>query len=249
MKSIVTTITLLLAAFSLWAQPTTGKITYEQRINMHRDLPPEREEMKQFLPEFQVSQIELHFNTAASLWKQVEEAPEVDVSQETEGGGRMQIRMRNVSPIIYRDLASNRMVEATQFMDKPFLIDDGSPNFAWKITGEQKMIAGYPCMAAVAQDSTVRGPRTIKAFFTPGIPVSAGPISFGGLPGMILLVDVNDGRQVITATQVNLDPAAVGEIAEPTKGKKVTRAEYDKIMEERLKEMGGGGNMIRIIRN
>ena len=61
----------------LGAQGKGGRILYEVTVNIHRNLPPERaEEMKKFVPEFQVSNLELLFNETMSLCKNAEKQPE-----------------------------------------------------------------------------------------------------------------------------------------------------------------------------
>ncbi len=53
----------------VFGQTNEGMITYETKINMHRTLPKEREDMKNMIPEFRVSQQQLFFNADESLYK------------------------------------------------------------------------------------------------------------------------------------------------------------------------------------
>ena len=55
---------------------------------------------------------------------------------------------------------------------------------------------------------------------------------------MILQVDVNDGLRTITATEIKLDSVDTTVIVAPNKGKEVTPEEFEKIREEKMKEMG-----------
>ncbi len=92
----------------------------------------------------------------------------------------------------------------------------------------------------------------ITAWFTTDIPVSAGPEVQGQLPGLILALDINDGRMVYKA--IGISPKAdLASIKEPTKGKKLTPDEFtserNKMMDEMQKNnRGNGGNRV-IIRN
>ncbi|KOS06340.1 hypothetical protein AM493_10075 [Flavobacterium akiainvivens] len=85
---------------------------------------------------------------------------------------------------------------------------------------------------------------TITAWYTPDIPVSQGPETYWGLPGLIL--EVTDGRTTILCSKVVLNVKEKVTIKAPTKGKKVTQTEFDetvaKKMEE-MREMGGPGRM------
>ena len=55
------------------------------------------------------------------------------------------------------------------------------------------------------------------------------------MPGAILMLSVNDGQVEIKATKVDLKN--IKEIKKPKDGKKVSLEEYDKIKEEKMKEM------------
>jgi len=85
--------------------------------------------------------------------------------------------------------------------------------------------------------------ETIIAWYTPMIPASHGPDEFGGLPGLIL--ELNTNNTTMLCTKVVLNPKEEIVIEVPEKGKKVTREEYQKIVDEKAKEMSeryGGGN-------
>jgi len=60
-------------------------------------------------------------------------------------------------------------------------------------------------------------------------------------------VDIDNGRQVVTATEIKYYPIAKAEMKAPNKGKEVTREEFKAIMAEKMeemKEMGGGSRFI-----
>ncbi|WP_116786908.1 GLPGLI family protein [Flavobacterium psychrotrophum] len=82
----------------------------------------------------------------------------------------------------------------------------------------------------------------IVAWYTPDIPVSTGPSNYWGLPGLIL--EVSDGKTTLLCSKVVMNPKEKAEIKKPSKGKKVTQAEYEdtvtKKMEE-MRQMGGPG--------
>lgn len=60
----------------------------------------------------------------------------------------------------------------------------------WKIEhSEGKDICGYVCYKATTE---FRG-RCYTAWYTPGIPISAGPYKFYGLPGLILAISDDEG--------------------------------------------------------
>ena len=97
----------------------------------------------------------------------------------------------------------------------------------------------------------VNDTSAIVAWFTTDIPVPAGPEVQGQLPGLILALDMNDGRMVYKAIEISAK-ADVASVKEPTKGKKVTPEEFtnerNKMLDEMQKNHYGNGNRV-IIRN
>lgn len=84
---------------------------------------------------------------------------------------------------------------------------------------------------------------TITAWYTPQIPINQGPGEYWGLPGLIL--EVNADRTTILCSKIIMNPGEKEEIKTPSKGKEVTREEYNQIMKDKIKEMqemyGGRG--------
>jgi len=235
-------VSLSLGYSSLSGQEKGGRVLYEATLNLYRNIPAERlEEMKKFVPEFQVTNVELLFNETMSISRNAEKQPDAPPPATEQEGMVRRFMMRRSAPVVFRHLKEKRTIEQTDFMDKTFLIADETEKMAWKITGEQKMLNGYPAMAATTRDSVMGRERRIKAFFTPAIPIGAGPQSFAGLPGLVLMVDINEGSQVILAKEIAMDASLAAGITEPVKGKAVTRKEFNEIVAERMKEMGAGG--------
>lgn len=83
----------------------------------------------------------------------------------------------------------------------------------------------------------------VTAWYTPQIPVNQGPGEYWGLPGLIL--EVNANRTTILCSKIVLNPGEKEEIKIPTKGKEVTKQEYNDIMKKKIEEMqemyGGRG--------
>lgn len=84
---------------------------------------------------------------------------------------------------------------------------------------------------------------TVTAWYTPQIPVNNGPGEYWGLPGLIL--EINADRTTMLCSKIVLNPSEKEDIKKPSKGKEVTRDEYDTIMKEKMEEMremyGGRG--------
>jgi len=222
---------------------SSGKITYEEKMDLHRNLPPDREEMKDMIPHFNTTMFELIFAGDQSIYHAQKQEELPPTTSTTPSGPPMGMRFGagRANRVVYKDLALDTMIDSRDFMQKQFLITGPPTPRKWKIGATQKQILGYNCMqASFRVDSTT----ALVAWFTPQISNSNGPSDYQGLPGMILQIDVNDGERMITATEVVLDSVDTSIIVAPNKGKEVTPEEFEKIRDEKMKEMGmqhGGG--------
>ena len=234
-----------LLPFMLQAQ-LSGEIIYEEKINVHKRIPEERADMKEFIPEFRTENMVLLFNEEEAVYKKyVDENAETeeDVDMSPRRGRRMMFRNMRSNHILYQNYQSEERVEQRDFMDKKFLITGEPLQYAWKITGETKDVGDYIAHEATYADTN----RTISAWFVPELAVPLGPGRYGQLPGLILHVDINEGERMLTAQKIDLREVEVDEIAKPTKGKEVTEEEFQEMVDERMKEMGGGPGGMRII--
>ncbi len=250
MKRLLSLLALVLA-LPLSAVAQEGSVLYERIVKMEFELPPEMEHMRDQIPRENTTSMVLYFNELESLMKATEE--EEKPQDIVAGGGNMVFRMAGSSKDeneTYQNYDDGTVSEKRDFMGRTFLIAGDQPTYAWKLTGEQSEYLGFGVQKATAvRDSTI-----IEAWFSPEIPVSAGPELFSGLPGMILVLSLNDGQTVFSAKEINLDGVEDGMISAPKKGKKVSRAEFDSIVAEKMKEMqamrgGRGHNTVRIMRH
>ena len=247
MKFIALLFSCFLTAIS-FAQ-STGKITYEEKIDMYRRIPEDRQDMKEMFPQYRSSMWELIFKGDESVFQhQVEEEMVVTNNQ---GGNQMTMRFGGrENRVVYKNIATSNMIDSRDFMQKQFLIKGVPTERKWKIGKKSKTILGYNCMeASFQQDSATH----YTVWFAPQLQNSNGPSDFQGLPGMILEIDQNDGERVTTATEIKFDDVDTSIIVAPTKGKEITAEEFEKIREEKMKEMGmqggPGGPMQIIIRH
>lgn len=123
-------------------------------------------------------------------------------------------------------------VESRKFDEGLFLVEDALPSWSWKIApGIERNYLGYRVMKATS--TTELG--DIEAWFTPEIPVSAGPGLFHGLPGLILMVTNTEIGEVYSAEEIDLvaQPNSTGP---PVSGKQVMPDQYIQIIEQTVAE-------------
>jgi hypothetical protein len=263
------TLCALLIGLPVVASGQSGTVRYDQATRIDFQAPPNMpREMVANIPKASVRPMQLRFSAEAVLFGPAPVAAGAAGSSVagapmaiSVGRGEMMVREVAVADMAgaaffmggpaggrmdavagaFTNLVDGSYVEVRNFLGRTFRIPEARPSFAWKLTGEAASFLGYPVYQAIAkQDST-----TLEAWFTPDIPVSAGPAQYGGLPGLILTLAVDSNRVVYTATAVDTT-TAVGKVTAPSDGSKVTRAEYDKIVADKQAEIAksrrGRGN-------
>jgi GLPGLI family protein len=213
-----------------------GVITYDIRINMHRTLPPDRQDMKAMIPEFRSYKQQLFFNATESLYKPLIEDEEEDDSQQGRRNFRFRMRME-----IYANMDSDKWISSQEFMGKDYLISDSVKMQPWKFGTETKTILGYECKQAFYTDDQQ---KVVTAWFTDKIRPQLGPDRYSTLPGAVLAVDVNNAERVTVASKVEIRPLKKNELIKPTKGQPISSADFRKMAEERRRNGGGGNRMI-----
>jgi GLPGLI family protein len=213
---------------------TSGIVIYEEVLKMEINIEGDASAFSDMIPNEIKNQKELVFSPEATLFRNFEEEADVnELMNEDEGG--ITIVMDGPDNTVFSDLNEKTTVEKREFMSRVFLIEGEMNSYDWKITGKQKTILGYPCQEA----TTTIDSSLVTVWFTPVIPVSSGPSLFGGLPGLILELNRDEGNQVIIAQEIEFKDISKDELQIPRKGKKVTREEYDRIVAEKIKEQGG----------
>lgn len=164
----------------------------------------------------------LAFNENQSLYMQGEENAEQGWSG------------RKETFFLTKNFATEHSTDYIDLLGKTYVVDDSlhAPN--WKILNQIKEVAGYICMKAVTVDTVKK--QTITAWFAQDIPVQAGPERYFGLPGLILELDINDVDVTIIASKVEFKKLTNEFNLKKIKGKKISDAEYNKIIADFIKE-------------
>jgi len=245
------------------AQQKEGKVVYQRVSKVEARFNINGED--QVIPQTRKDNFELTFGNNQSLWKAVEQDND-DAGMSSDGSGaQIHMIVAGSNDVLYCNFESRKRTEKREFLDKTFIVDDSLSSLKWKMTGETKTILNHNCMKAIAtristqtrmsmdngkmERKEVQDTANIVAWFTNEIPVSAGPAEYQGqLPGLILEMDVNNGRQTYIATGIS-EKADLAIIKEPTGKKHYTPDEFkkerDKMMKEMQENMQGGNRQIR----
>ncbi|WEK36795.1 MAG: GLPGLI family protein [Candidatus Pseudobacter hemicellulosilyticus] len=268
MKRTISALIFLLLAVAGKSQLKTGKVIYQQTIRGGKTTVNMNGETRSFDRPDMVMKMELLFSNDQSLKIPIqEERPEAETFNSGggpggPGGGPMGMRMAGMAfggnATVYHNFTEGRKVEEREAMGKTYLITDSIRGAGWKLTGQTKTILNYPCQEARLQTIVMtrrmtfsngemkpeEKPDTLQvvAWFAPSIPVPAGPDYQGQLPGLILELDIQEGKSICTALSVEPN-APVSNLKEPKKGKKITAEAFKKEQEEGMQKMmqrGGG---------
>ena len=237
MKNIICITVLLGSGTLVNAQVKEGTLTFEQKIDLYRRIPEEDEQMKAMLPHYRSNTFMLTFGDGQSIYKMKEAEPDVN---ETHGGGVV-LKFGSPNTEYYRNFTTHVEVDKKELAEKDYIVQDSLHSIPWKLIDESKVILGFNCKKAIGK--TERG-NDVEAWYTEEIPVFSGPEIFSSLPGMILLVDINKGEFVYTATHLNKTPDKK-DLKAPNKGKKVSSAEFNKLQKEILGDQSGPMKIIR----
>jgi GLPGLI family protein len=263
MKKIMMAGCLVISVSLVQAQQNSGHVTYERVTKMIARFNINGVENE--MPQTRKDNFELSFGNNQSLWKAAEQENNDDNNA---GGDGVQVHMivAGSNDVMYINFETGKRTEKREFFDKTFIIDDSISHLKWKMTGETKTILNHNCMKALAtristqtrmtmddgkmERKEIQDTSNIVAWFTSDIPVSAGPGEYQGqLPGLILEMDVNNGRQTFVASSIS-EKADLALLKEPTGKKHYTpeefRKERDKMMKEMEKNNQGGNRQIRI---
>ncbi|WP_207424659.1 GLPGLI family protein [Desertivirga brevis] len=248
LKYILTIVCSILTGLSASAQfvnfPSEGVIQFEKRVNMFaifkRAINKDNEsymqmafdQYKKTQPQFKTLKSTLSFSSGATLY-----TPQPD--QQAAGQNFMSFHPAASQPnTTYIDLNSRTFITQKNIFEQNFLVKDSIRNIKWKITDETREIAGYHCRRA---NAIVMDSIYVVAFYTDKIPVSGGPESFTGLPGMILGVALPHENITWFATSVTEKSGHAATIKPPTKGKPQTNTELKKTVENSMKDWGAIG--------
>lgn len=224
-----------------------GVITYTTKINMHKRIPAEQEDMKKMIPEFNTSQHMLVFNGLSSLYKAVPVDENPFEAQGGPGGGRMVMRMVNQNET-YFDRDEDMVIMVREFMGKKYLTKNDSKRLPWKLGSDTKEIQGYLCKNAFFTDENE---REISAWYTEELRIPIGPDRYHGLPGLILEVNINKDEMIISVDKLDFRALKKNELKEPKGGQEMSDEDYRAMVQEQMEKMGaqGQGGFRMMIRN
>ena len=259
MKSVC--ITIFLFSFSLvnaqqikasYSLKVTRKVDFSKNPNMPKHVV---DRIKKRFSE--PVNYDLFFDQNQSIYKQQQK---LDTPQSQSGGrgGRWMRYGASSQNIIHTNLATRKQTNQQDLYGKIFLVNKDIKIPKWNFTGESKQIGQYTAYEATytqmqnppqfrmsfgrsqnTDQEEEKKPKkiqvTVSVWFTPDIPISAGPDNYFGLPGLVLMVQ--DSNKLLVCTEVQMNPKEKIKLTPPKKGDKVSWQEFNEIRQKKAKEM------------
>ncbi len=221
--------------------PSQGVIAFEKRVNMYALIKDQvkknptrsyyaqaEEDYQKKNPQFKIMTSSLTFSKNQTLYK--------PTSEELITNSFFDFESSNQNNIIATNTTSATSVAQKFVFDETYLLIDSTRKINWKITNEIRNIAGYECRRA---NALIMDSIYVVAFYTDQIPVSGGPETFTGLPGMILGVALPYEHVTWFATGITDVPITdEKQLKAPTKGKPVNTEQLNSILKAATKDWG-----------
>lgn len=176
----------------------------------------------------------LYFDNKESLYKEYSGGDVLNIDVKTKDSVSS-IKFFNAIDTfyLYKNFESKKAISLMMLFIKKKYVEDSLNLFDWKITDETAKVLDYDCNIAT---TFFRG-RNYKAYFYKNKKHQNGPLKFGGLPGLILKIEVTDSDCIYTmeATKVVLNFKEKYNIVNPYKDEKtMTFDEFKKKNQEKV---------------
>jgi GLPGLI family protein len=172
----------------------------------------------------QAIDFELYFNKEESLFSST---PKIDVENSLQY--KIAVNFLKANSVYYYHLKNNHFIRKTEAYGEDFIIN--TPNYKWNLSSEIKMIGNYICEKAttthVIKNSKGTFYHEVIVWYSKQIKVPFGPLGFNGLPGIIVQIEFQNFRYVLS--KIDLNPTLPLIIEKPKKGIIVTKEEFDSI--------------------
>ena len=208
-----------------------GMIEYEVKKNNHKAMGDGTwaEMFKDKVPKLSTTYYQLTFDTDKSIYKFNRKDETTKTPWNNEG---------SEDNIWYNDYANENFVQQKSVFGDTYILADSLIKIDWKITNENRQIAGFNCRKAIGKlfDSVY-----VFAFYTDEITLSGGPMSLHGLPGMIMGITIPRMFCSWVATKLQINGIDGSKIIAPTKGKKKKAKELQETVVKLSKDWGSWG--------
>ncbi|AQS92792.1 hypothetical protein BXQ17_01365 [Polaribacter sp. BM10] len=227
LKNIFFTLFFLTNLTALFGQ--NGMITYKTKRTKIRKTS-NHEMTRKITEEVNRSSYVLYFNKEKSFFKKEKNIPlypfESKFADISTGANKNWYQFNGIN----KDAMYN-----TEILSKQYIVNDSSRMKEWEFFNEIKIIDGYTCYKAVNKKLNTRSGNYITniAWYTTDIPLPYAPIGNGGLPGLILKLEIDNFYYLVD--KIILNPKKIKKIPSLKKGKNIDVNEKIRLMRDARK--------------
>lgn len=139
--------------------------------------------------------------------------------------------------VYYTSIEDSTVTDQRQIMDRGFIMEDKWIKPEWEVPTNQKPNMAYTLPSKLAFATSIEG-DTLTAYFTESIPLGIGPRGYGGLPGAIVYLKVQNEGGFTEYTMQTMQPNPPDlAMVKPTEGDVITREKFEKIADKRREAM------------
>jgi len=108
-------------------------------------------------------------------------------------------------PTIFIDNVNRKIIDRETVSAKCFESEEKKPDYNWSLGANSIKVLDYDCQDAISKFSG----KNWNVLYSEAIPVSAGPWKLGGLPGLIMKAETEDGIHSFEAVQIFKEEAPI----------------------------------------
>ena len=229
-KLIITLFHLLILSQITHSQYNSGKITYEGTLTLAKKIANLHKAPKQFRSKMLATYKNIRPVSFTLIFNTNEALLEKNEPLQLDNAGINLAYYQDSDKVRYANISENYQLRSKEVRGDNYLIRSPFNKWKWKISSQTKKVGKYVCYKATAsmEQATQKGIKktVIYAWFCPEISFPFGPHSFGGLPGMILELTINNftykaKKVIINKSKLN--------ISAPNKGEKISQQEFLKL--------------------
>lgn len=139
--------------------------------------------------------------------------------------------------VYYTNMKDSTVTDRRQIMDRGFIMEDKWLRPEWEIPENQRPNMAYTLPSKLAFAVSPEG-DTLTAYFTETIPLGVGPQGYGGLPGAIVYLKVQNEGTFTEYTMATMEPNPDElEMKRPSDGDKISREKFKKVEAKRREVM------------
>lgn len=226
-------IVIILISNKVFSQNNKGVAIYTKSYVENVDVKETfiSKQMKNMKQEFESLNFNLRFTKDESIFEVLE-----SINLEDNMLAKLALTVGGSNGLFYINTKDRSILNSKESFGQEFIVKKALESIKWNLHNETKRIDNYVCYKATAIYVVINNKGTfnhpVEAWYTTEIPVGFGPIGYGGLPGLIVELSVQNFKYQMQ--QITFNPNKQFKIKKPTKGKLVTEAEFNAIGKEAM---------------